>query len=111
MRRFHLANGLALMLALAAVGSLRADDKDKPKAKPEYETRQEHDPNGIGKFYLGREIAMVMGHEAAGWLDRPEREKEEAPQQVIDVLKLRQGDVVADVGAGSGYFSFRLAKA
>jgi ubiquinone/menaquinone biosynthesis C-methylase UbiE len=111
MRRNSRVNWLALTLVLAAVVSLRADDKDKPKAKPEYETRLEHDPNGIGKFYLGREIAMVMGHEAAGWLDRPEREKEEAPQQVIDVLKLRQGDVVADVGAGSGYFSFRLAKA
>ena len=43
--------------------------------KPRYETRKDHDPNGIGKFYLGREIAHVMGHQAAGWLERPEREK------------------------------------
>ncbi|HEV8059851.1 MAG TPA: class I SAM-dependent methyltransferase [Gemmataceae bacterium] len=111
MRRVSQLNTLALVIALSALLSLRADDKGLPQVKPFYETRKEHDPNGIGKFYLDREIAMVMGHEAAGWLDRPEREKEEAPQKVIDVLKLHEGDVVADVGAGSGYFSFRLAKA
>ncbi len=84
----------------------------EPPAKntpPRYEERKDHDPNGIGKFYLGREIAQVMGHEAAGWLDRPEREKEEQPTKLMDALKLHEGDVVADIGAGSGYFSFRLA--
>jgi uncharacterized protein (TIGR03067 family) len=74
-----------------------------------YETRSEHDPNGIGKFYMGREIAQVMGHEAAGWLDRPEREKEEEPTKLLDALPLKKGDVVADIGAGSGYYTFRLA--
>lgn len=98
-------------LLLGFVSPSVADEPDKLKGKPQYEIKAEHDPNGIGKFYMGREIAMVMGHEAAGWLDRPEREKEEAPQKVIEALKLRPGDVVADVGAGSGYFSFRLAKA
>ncbi len=100
------------LIGLTLCGSqAKADDTPPTKAKPAYETRREHDPNGIGKFYMGREIAMVMGHEAAGWLDRPEREKEEAPDKVIEALKIRPGDVVADVGAGSGYFSFRLAKA
>src|SRR5438270_7352355 len=99
----------ALLLPFAALSAFAAEPP-KPADAPRYETRKEHDPNGIGKFYMGREIAMVMGHEAAGWLDRPEREKEEAPQKVIDALKLQPGDVVADVGAGSGYFSFRLAK-
>ncbi len=111
MRQVSRSNVLTLVIALSACLYMRADDKGSPQVKPFYETRKEHDPNGIGKFYLDREIAMVMGHEAAGWLDRPEREKEEAPQKVIDVLKLHDGDVVADVGAGSGYFSFRLAKA
>jgi ubiquinone/menaquinone biosynthesis C-methylase UbiE len=100
----------AVACALAFLLPSRADDKQPVKSKPAYETRQEHDPNGIGKFYMGREIAMVMGHEAAGWLDRPEREQEEAPQKVLEALKIQPGAVVADVGAGSGYFSFRLAK-
>jgi ubiquinone/menaquinone biosynthesis C-methylase UbiE len=82
----------------------------RPDAPPRYETRKEHDPDGTGKFYLGREIAQVMGHEAAGWLDRPERDKEEEPERLVDALKIKPGDVVADMGAGSGYFTFRLAE-
>lgn len=77
--------------------------------KPRYEFRREHDRDGIGKFYLGREIAQVMGHEGAGWLERPEREKEEHPARLIAALKLKQGQVVADIGAGSGYHAFRMA--
>ena len=74
-----------------------------------YQTRQIHDPNGTGKFYMGREIAQVMGPGGIAWLDRPEREDEEHPAMVIDALGLRGGDVVADLGAGSGYFTFRIA--
>lgn len=75
-----------------------------------YEVRQEHDPDGIGKFYLGREIAQVMGHQAANWLERPEREREERPDFLLAALKLKTGDAVADIGAGSGFYSRRLAE-
>src|ERR1041384_927189 len=80
-------------------------------AAPRYETRADHDPNGIGKFYLGREIAQVMGHQAADWLERPEREKEERPDLLLSALKLKSGDAVADIGCGSGYYTRRLARA
>jgi ubiquinone/menaquinone biosynthesis C-methylase UbiE len=59
---------------------------------------------------MGREIAQVMGHQGAGWLDRPEREMEEQPSKLIDALKFKPGQVVADIGAGSGYHSLRIAK-
>jgi ubiquinone/menaquinone biosynthesis C-methylase UbiE len=76
---------------------------------PLYETRAVHDPDGTGKFYLGREIAQVMGPGGISWLDRPQREEEEHPAEVIDALDLHGGEVVADLGAGSGYFTFRIA--
>ena len=77
--------------------------------RPLYETRAIHDQNGTGKFYMGREIAQVMGPAGIPWLDRPEREDQEKPSIVLDALKLRGGETVADLGAGSGYFTFRIA--
>ena len=74
-----------------------------------YEFRAAHDPDGIGKFYLGREIAHVMGPGGIVWLERPERETEEQPQLVIDALEIKAGQTIADLGAGSGYYSFRIA--
>jgi ubiquinone/menaquinone biosynthesis C-methylase UbiE len=74
-----------------------------------YQQRVKHNPDGIGKFYMGREIAKVMGHQAAGWLERPTRGFEERPRLVVEALNLQPTDVVADIGAGTGYFSFRIA--
>lgn len=74
-----------------------------------YEQRTFHDPDGIGKFYMGREIAQVMGHRGAGWLERSSRETEEQPQKLINALDLQPTDIVADIGAGTGYFSFRIS--
>jgi ubiquinone/menaquinone biosynthesis C-methylase UbiE len=59
----------------------------------------------------GRPIAGVMGHQGASWLDRPEREAEEAPSRAIRALRIEPGQVVADIGAGSGYYSLLLSKA
>ncbi len=82
-----------------------------PAPVSHYEIRADHDPNGIGKFYMGREIAHVMGHEAADWLERPEREREERSDLLLPALKLKPGDAVADIGCGSGYYTRRLARA
>src|ERR1700733_12919019 len=66
-------------------------------------------PDGIGKFYQGREIAAVMGFEGAPWLERPSRASEERPDLLVEELHLQRGMTVADIGAGSGYLSRRMA--
>ena len=95
-----------LVLMGVCAGGLQAQQPGKER----YEIRKDHDPDGIGKFYMGREIARVMGHQAADWLERPEREQEERPSKLWKMLKVQEGDVVADVGAGSGYHTFKLAE-
>jgi SAM-dependent methyltransferase len=66
--------------------------------------------DGIGKFYMGREISHVMGHLGAGWLERPNREREERTDLLLQNLALKATDHVADLGAGTGYFSFPIAQ-
>ena len=79
---------------------LGAAERPRP-TEAAYETRVKHERDGIGKFYFGREIAQVMGHQAAGWLERRSREDEERTDLLLNALELKPGDVVADVGAGT----------
>lgn len=65
--------------------------------------------DGIGKTYLGREISQVMGWQGADWLDRADRVKEERPDLLLEGLALKPGMTVADVGAGTGYYTWRIS--
>lgn len=67
--------------------------------------------DGIGKRYMGRDIAAVMGFEGAAWLEREEREREERTDLMLTALSLKPGMVVADIGAGTGYLTRRIATA
>lgn len=78
--------------------------------QPVYEFAPDRSQGGSGKFYLGREISLVMGHQGAEWLERPGRIQEEQPDEVVANMGLEPNHVVADIGAGTGYFSFRMAK-
>ena len=75
----------------------------------DYYTFKRGDYNGIGKWYMGREIAYVMGFQGIGWLERSEREKEENVSSLIKNMKIKSIEVIADIGAGSGYHAFRIA--
>ncbi len=68
------------------------------------------DPNGIDKWYMGRQIAQVMSHYGIDWLEREEREIEENTTQLLKNLAVKPGMHVADIGAGSGYHSALLSK-
>lgn len=72
-------------------------------------TYKNGDPNGIGKWYLGREIAYVMGFPGINWLERSDREEEELVSQLIANINIKPTDIIADIGAGSGYHVFRMA--
>ncbi len=100
--------GLLFVLAGSACGK-----QDRPSAVEAGEdgTYGKVSPSrdGIGKLYMGREISHVMGHRGAAWLERPTREREERTDLLIQALPLERGDVVADIGAGTGYFSFPIA--
>lgn len=93
-----------LGLAVACV----ADESERASASV-YATR-DASSGGIGKIYMGREIANVMSHRRMSRLDRPEREREERTDLLVAALPLEADDIVADIGAGIGYFSFRVAE-
>lgn len=104
-----LSSALLLGGALALFLWSRPVSASPVAASVKYETRAAS-ADGIGKVWMGREISKVMGHPGIGWLERTEREKEEAPSKAIALLELAPDAVLADIGAGSGYYSFRIAR-
>ena len=101
---------ISLVLAVAPFLPSQGKTETKKKPEPSLYSYGKKSRDGIGKFYMGREISQVMGHLGAGWLERPKREQEERTDLLIKNMGLKKGDQVADVGAGSGYFSFRMAE-
>lgn len=108
--KIFLRSSFWLLFGLVTAPTAFAAEKTNSIPSPLYETRAEHDRDGIGKFFMGREIAHVMGHQGADWLERPEREAEENTEWMVDLLKLKPGEAVADIGAGTGYISRKLSK-
>ena len=101
---------LPLFFYLAICTSCTAQQDQAPPADDSPYTFQAPSRDGTGKYYLGREISHVMGHLAADWLERPEREQEENVSQAIANMDIQPDEEIADVGAGSGYYTFRMAE-
>ena len=95
-----------LVALLMCMATLATADLGKPA---ERYTRVPAGTDGIGKRYMGRDIAGVMGWQGAAWLEREEREREERTDLLVTALQLKPGMVVADIGAGTGYLARRMA--
>lgn len=104
MMRFRTSPFLAPFVLAGLVFITRSASADEG-----HYTTKEPSRDGIGKVYMGREISQTVSSHAITWLERRDREGEERPSLVIENLDLKPTDVVADIGAGSGYFSFLLA--
>ena len=101
---------LPFLLLLPLLSGCRAQQNKSAEEEASPYTYASPSQNGTGKFYLGREISYVMGHLAASWLERPEREREENVSQAIKNMKIKPDERIADIGAGSGYYAFRMAE-
>ena len=91
-----------------AVVTAGCDRPQEQETSSPYEARS-LESGGINKVYMGREIAQVLGEGGMQWLERPARDDVELPGRVVGALNLSPSDVVADIGAGTGYFTFRMA--
>ena len=98
-----------LLCYLFLVFPLQQCQGQETVSKEKY-TYKKGDSNGIGKWYMGREIAHVMGFQGMRWLERAEREKEENTSRLLQNIDIQPSDTIADIGAGSGYHVFKMAK-
>ncbi|MEL7025261.1 MAG: class I SAM-dependent methyltransferase [Pseudomonadota bacterium] len=104
-----------LVLCALLSASITGCSADSSPAAAESDTQSRYTQgavnyDGIGKIYMGREISHVMGHRGAAWLERSDRVASERTDLLIDLLPLKPNSVVADIGAGTGYFAFPIAE-
>lgn len=102
--------GLLLTSQLSCAQVRKEDSAATSTTDSIYSFAEPSSTDGTGKFYMGRDIAQVMGHRGAAWLERDSRKEEERTDLLIKALELEKDDVVADIGAGSGYFTFRISE-
>lgn len=105
---------ILLGIIVSSFVACNAQEKDNRDSKnnqeePETYSYKSGNPNGIGKWYMGREISHVMGYRGVNWLERSDREKEEQTSLLIKNMKIKADEIIADIGAGSGYHVFKMA--
>jgi ubiquinone/menaquinone biosynthesis C-methylase UbiE len=107
MHTVFLSLGLLLSISLVRCGTAVSPAAGQSDTTYRYKTPH---PDGTGKVYMGREIAHVMSASGADWLERSTRQQEEDADAAVKALPLQPGSVVADIGAGTGYYTFRIAR-
>jgi len=110
--RLSSALGLAVLFLIATLGpATSAADAETSSPSTNLYRSGTATRDGVGKFYFGREIAKFMTYHGASWLERTERQEEERSDLLLKALKFQPGEAVADIGAGSGYYSRLIARA
>ena len=104
----HILKSILILILFTGVYNCKGQQSTED-TKDELYTYRSGDPNGIGKWYKGREIAHVMGYQGMSWLERSEREEEENTSKLFKNMNIQPGDTIADIGAGSGYHVFKMA--
>src|SRR3954454_17326920 len=101
-----------IVSALFSFGACQTKNKNpQPQLRTDATyTFAKRSSDGIGKYYLGREISFVMGAEGAEWLERNNRQQEENTKLAIEKMELSPQSIVADIGAGTGYYTFTIAR-
>jgi ubiquinone/menaquinone biosynthesis C-methylase UbiE len=107
MQSFIVASIVILSLTVKSCGS--SGKTGGPVTDSGYTFKTPH-PDGTGKVYMGREIAHIMSADGAAWLERSTRQMEEDVDAAVAALPLTPTSTVADIGAGTGYYSFRIAR-
>jgi len=95
---------------ICAYGSCQQAVSKKPVSNDSGYSYRAPSTGGTGKLYFGREIASIMDASGSDWLERSSRPTDENTEQIVESMKLKPGMVVADIGAGTGYYTFRIAK-
>jgi predicted methyltransferase len=100
---------LLLLLPLSACHSCQAQQTQQHRTTTSDYSTKVPASGGIGKVYMGREIAAIMGTTGGSWLDRSTRQEEENSVLTIENMQLQPNSVVADLGAGTGFYTFQIA--
>ncbi len=106
--RLHIIS-LFIVFFLVECNTTKKDKQHQAENKSGY-TFGKASTDGTGKFYCGREISQIMGTGGASWLERDDRQKEENVKLAIDKMNLSGSDIVADIGAGTGYYTFKISE-
>jgi SAM-dependent methyltransferase len=99
---------LLLLIVLAATVAAGCEAAPAAAEQPGIYEYRSPSRDGIGKVYMGREISFTLDHRGIRWLEREERAAEERPDLLVDLLDLPADTAIADIGAGSGYLTFRI---
>jgi predicted methyltransferase len=100
---------LTMLLLAFALSGCQSCQAQQPQVTADGYAYKKPAAGGTGKVYMGREIAAIMTSTGGNWLDRDSRQEEENSAQILQHMQLKPTDVVADIGAGTGFYTFQIA--